>query len=77
MVIDEKFNKRAAKLIDVNRFIRVPRSDAKGIMIEFSAVHNSHPEMLGSGLKLHMTPDEALQMAHDLIEAVIYHKSKN
>lgn len=66
MKIDEKFNKRSAELIEVQYpSIRFGRHLALGMCIEFFCL----PGKDGRTLKMHLTPDEALQISAQLTEA--------
>jgi hypothetical protein len=65
MKIEEKFNKRSADLVKVVPVFFSGPQYAEGIKIEFSPSGNElfDPRVL----RLHLTPEEALDMAEQLI----------
>lgn len=69
MKIEEKFNKRTAGLIAVqNPSVHVGAHLALGIKIEFFPESEAGDSRT---LRMHMTRDEALHLARDLLSAVI------
>jgi hypothetical protein len=66
MKIDEKFNLKAAKLVETFPMVKRGRTRfALGLCVEFRAL----PPEDRRELRLHLTPLEALELAKDLIEA--------
>lgn len=68
MIIEEKFNKRAAPLIDVGApwVAHGNHSCPKGIGVTFHEPHTG--PNTGRNLTLHMTPEEALTFGRMLLE---------
>jgi len=68
MKIEEKFNKRDAKLIEVQSpSVTTGRHLALGISLAFHTLPGSDDPR---ALRMHLTPDEALHLAELLISAV-------
>jgi hypothetical protein len=66
MRIDEKFNLKAAPLVETFPVVQQGRMDfALGMCVEFRPM----PGEDRRALRLHLTPLEALEFAQDLIEA--------
>ncbi|WKV22051.1 hypothetical protein Phage2-1_00050 [Achromobacter phage 2-1] len=64
MKADEKFNKRAAKLVDIQYAAVYDRSDlSEGMAIGFG--ENGGDER---DLRIHLTPQEAIKLAMELLE---------
>ena len=67
MKIEEKFNKRDAKLIEVQQpCVNSGARYALGIKVEFFTLQGSDDPRT---LSMHLTPAEALQLAEELISA--------
>jgi hypothetical protein len=63
--MDRRFNKRAAQLVEVQEpFVSV--GGALGIMLEFFPTHEQERDGEIGALRLHMTPTEAISLAHYL-----------
>jgi len=63
MKVDEKFNKRAAKLVDVNAvMVRASPSSPEGVEMEFFEKHGDQRD-----LRVHLTPKEAIDLAMELL----------
>lgn len=71
MKIEEKFNKRSAKLIDVQTPLVVHAGGGMALGIKLTATPERDAGSIGSGeqLCIHMTPAEALELAQQLINA--------
>lgn len=65
MRVEERFNRRSAELIEAQQPL-VDSGFALGVRARFFTMPGSDD---GRTLSVHMTPDEALAFARDLIEA--------
>ena len=66
MRVEEKFNRKSAKLLEVLPVVRTGGGLALGLKVTFYG-----QETQGRTLSAHMTRDEALGLARDLVAAAL------